>query len=219
MKFPRFLVIEGNIGAGKTTLANKLGEKYGAGIIREQFEDNPFLPKFYGDQERYAFPLELSFMADRYKQLKDRLLSPGLFEPFHISDYYFMKSLIFAGITLHDDEYKLYRQLFDIIYQTLPKPDLYVYLHLPVEKLLSNIAKRNRDYEKNINIDYLHRLKNAYWEFFKQCEFPVLVLNTKDVDFVKSNVDLQTIDDLIFNHEYSSGISIVDVKPFKIRPE
>lgn len=216
MAFNGFLVIEGNIGAGKTTLVNKLAEKYGAGKILEQFEDNPFLPKFYADQSRYAFPLELAFMADRYKQLKEKLMSPALFEPFKVSDYYFMKSLIFAGITLKEDEYKLYRQLFDIIYQTLPKPDLYVYLHLPVDQLVNNIHSRNRDYEKHISKDYLDELKKAYWEFFKQCDFPVLVLNTRLVDFVKDEKDFETINDLIFNHTYPPGISIINVEPSKI---
>lgn len=213
MVYPRFLVVEGNIGAGKTTLATMLSKQHNAGLILERFEDNPFLPKFYQDTQRYAFPLELSFMADRYKQLQKKVMSPELFENFLIADYYFMKSLIFAGITLSDDEYHLYRQLFDIIYKTLPRPDLYVYLHVPMTKLRQNIKQRNRDYEQGITSDYLNKLKDGYWEFFKQCDFPVLVLNTGGVDFVKNAADYKMIHDLIFKDQYPVGITIIDVIP------
>jgi deoxyguanosine kinase len=137
----KFIVIEGLIGAGKTSLSKKIAEKYNAKLILEQFADNPFLPKFYKEPEKYSFQLELSFLAERYHQLKDELSSGDLFKSFLISDYYFTKSLIFAKSTLADDEYRLFRNLFDIILATLPKPDLYVYLHLKPENALKNIKK------------------------------------------------------------------------------
>ena len=139
-----YIAIEGNIGAGKTSLATKISEQFGAKLLLERFADNPFLPKFYANPTRYSFPLELSFLADRYQQLKEELGSIDMFSPFTIADYYFMKSLVFASSTLEEDEYNLYRQIFHIIHSSLPKPDLYVYLHVPPEKLLSNIASRGR---------------------------------------------------------------------------
>ena len=144
-----YIVIEGNIGAGKTSLAKRISGDFNGKLILERFADNPFLPKFYKDPERYSFPLELSFLADRYNQLKRELSDRDLFKSFTIADYYFMKSLIFARATLSDDEYNLYRQIFEIIYSTLPKPDLFVYLHVDPDNLLMNIKKRGRDYEQN----------------------------------------------------------------------
>lgn len=140
----RFLVIEGNIGAGKTTLASMLSDDLNARLVLEQFADNPFLPKFYADQERYSFPLELSFLADRYNQIKKEVLQPELFRSLMISDYYFTKSAIFASNTLQTDEYRLFRRLFNIVFESLPKPDLYVYLYLSTDNLMRNIRKRQR---------------------------------------------------------------------------
>ncbi|HRX32118.1 MAG TPA: deoxynucleoside kinase, partial [Tenuifilaceae bacterium] len=154
----QYLVIEGNIGAGKTTLATMLANELNAKLTLEQFSDNPFLPKFYQNPERYSFPLELSFLAERYRQLNVDLRSTSLFHNITIADYFFMKSLIFAQNTLTGDELQLYKQLFNIIYSSLPKPDLYVYLHLPTEKLLKNIEKRGREYEKTITADYLNSI-------------------------------------------------------------
>ncbi len=145
-----YVVIEGNIGAGKTTLATRIAEQFNARLILEQFADNPFLPKFYQDPEKYSFPLELSFLASRYKQLNDELGSQDIFKAFTVADYYFMKSLVFAASTLKGDEYNLYRQIFYIIYSSLPKPDIYVYLHISAERLLKNISNRGREYEKSI---------------------------------------------------------------------
>jgi len=143
----RYLVIEGNIGAGKTTLTKMIAEEYNARVVLEQFADNPFLPKFYDDPQRYSFPLELSFLAERYRQLNNELRAVSLFQPLVVADYFFMKSLIFAQNTLAQDEFNLYRQIFEIIYSSIPKPDLYVYLHLPVPRLIQNIKKRGREYE------------------------------------------------------------------------
>ena len=156
----QFLVIEGNIGAGKTTLSQKVAEDFNAKLILEQFADNPFLPKFYEDQDRYSFPLELSFLADRYSQIKKQVLNLDLFHSFLVADYYFAKSSIFAQNTLKDDEYRLFRQIFNIIFETMPKPDLYVYLHANTPKLLDNISKRGRNYEQRIEPAYLEKIQN-----------------------------------------------------------
>lgn len=180
-----FLVIEGNIGAGKTTFAKMLSAEYDARLILEQFAENPFLPKFYNDPEKYSFPLELSFLAERYGQLKKELTNRDLFHQNTIADYYFMKSLIFAQNTLARDEYNLYRNFFDIIYERLPKPDLFVYLHLPEELLLTNIRKRGRDYEQSIDAEYLKKIREGYFTFFsQQSDFPVLIVDTSKIDFV-----------------------------------
>ena len=204
----QFLVIEGNIGAGKTTLATKLAEDYNAKLILEQFADNPFLPKFYDDQERYSFPLELSFLADRYNQIKKQVLNLDLFHSFLVADYYFAKSSIFAQNTLKDDEYRLFRQIFDIVFETMPKPDLYVYLHADVDKLLKNIKKRGRDYEKNINPSYLDSIKQGYFVFFKQVStFPILIIDTNNIDFVSNNEHYEQLKEIIFKSGYKIGIN------------
>lgn len=204
----QFLVIEGNIGAGKTTLAQMLANEYNAKLILEQFADNPFLPKFYNDQERYSFPLELSFLADRYNQIKKEVLHLDLFHSFIIADYYFAKSAIFAQNTLKDDEYHLFRQIFNIVSEAMPKPDLYVYLHSDVQNLLKNIALRGRDYEKNINAEYLEEIKQGYFSFFKQIStFPILVIDTNYNDFVNNPDHFQRLKDAIFNNNYKLGIN------------
>lgn len=203
-----YLVIEGNIGAGKTTLATMLSADLNSKLILEGFSDNPFLPKFYSDPAKYSFPLELSFLAERYSQLKNDLASRDLFHDLTIMDYYFMKSLIFAQNTLAPDEYNLYRKFFDIIYERLPKPDLYVYLHIPESKLIENIRMRGRDYEQSIEISYLRTIKEGYFNFFsQQTDFPVLIIDTSNVDFVKNSAHYQMIKDLIFANRYPNGIS------------
>ncbi|GAB7086411.1 deoxynucleoside kinase [Marinifilum fragile] len=203
-----FIVIEGNIGAGKTTLSHKISEERNAKLILEQFAENPFLPKFYKDPEKYSFPLEMSFLADRYNQLKKELSERDLFKSFTISDYYFMKSLIFSKQTLQDDEYTLYRQFFHIIYNSLPKPDLYVYLHSNVEKLLSNIKKRGREYEQEITAEYLLKIQDSYFEFFKQQQdLKFLVIDTNDVDFVNQQSDYEKITKAIFETQCKSGLN------------
>lgn len=204
----QFLVIEGNIGAGKTTLAQMLANEYNAKLILEQFADNPFLPKFYNDQERYSFPLELSFLADRYNQIKKEVLHLDLFHSFIIADYYFAKSAIFAQNTLKDDEYHLFRQIFNIVSEAMPKPDLYVYLHSDVQNLLKNITLRGRDYEKNIKAEYLEEIKQGYFSFFKQIStFPILVIDTNYIDFVNNPDHFQRLKEAIFNNNYKLGIN------------
>ncbi|NRT11789.1 2-amino-4-hydroxy-6-hydroxymethyldihydropteridine diphosphokinase [Flavobacterium sp. 14A] len=185
-----YIAFEGNIGAGKTTLTNKIAEDFNAKTVLERFADNPFLPKFYEDQNRYAFPLEMSFLADRYQQLSDDLAQFDLFKDFLVADYHIFKSLIFAKITLADDEYRLYRNLFDIIYKEMPKPDLYVYLYQNSDRLLQNIKKRGRDYEQNIAADYLDKINSGYLDYIKsQKDLNVLIVDVSDKDFVKNQSD------------------------------
>ena len=184
----KFIVVEGNIGAGKTTLVERLGMQLNGRVILEEFKDNPFLPKFYHEPERFAFPLELSFLAARYRQLKNDLDMGDLFHALTISDYHFMKSLIFARFTLPEDEYKLYRQVFDIIYSMIPIPDLYVFLYRPIDVLLSNIAKRGREYEKSIDRDYLNNVQDSYFRFFREHpEIPVVILDLGGNDFLTND--------------------------------
>jgi deoxyguanosine kinase len=205
-----YVVIEGNIGAGKTTLASRIAEQFNAHLILEKFADNPFLPKFYNDPGKYSFPLELSFLASRYKQLKEELVPQDLFKSFSIADYYFMKSLVFAASTLTGDEYSLYRQIFYIIYGSLPKPDIYVYLHLNPERLMENIKKRGRNYEKSITKEYLQKIQDSYFAFFKQDpENKYLVIDINDIDFVANENHYSKIIDTIFFDNYPVGLNKV----------
>ncbi|MDP5201463.1 2-amino-4-hydroxy-6-hydroxymethyldihydropteridine diphosphokinase [Flavobacterium sp. DG2-3] len=185
-----YVSFEGNIGAGKTTLVHKIAEDFNGKTVLERFADNPFLPKFYKDQNRYAFPLEMSFLADRYQQLSDDLAQFDLFKDFIVADYHIFKSLIFAKITLAEDEYRLYRNLFDIIYKEMPKPDLYIYLYQNTDRLLQNIKKRGRVYEQNIEAVYLEKINNGYLEYIKsQTDLNVLIIDVSDRDFVKKHED------------------------------
>jgi deoxyguanosine kinase len=185
-----YIAIEGNIGAGKTTLATKIAEDFNAKTVLERFADNPFLPKFYKDQNRYAFPLEMSFLADRYQQISDDLAQFDLFKDFIIADYHIFKSLIFAKVTLQEDEYRLYKTLFDIIYKEMPRPDLYIYLYQNTEKLLQNIKKRGRSYEQEIPSDYLERINEGYLDYIKtQQDLNVLIIDVSEKDFVKNQED------------------------------
>ena len=205
-----YVVIEGNIGAGKTTLAGRIADQFNAHLILEHFADNPFLPKFYNDPEKYSFPLELSFLASRYKQLKDELVPQDLFKSFSVADYYFMKSLVFAASTLTGDEFNLYRQIFYIIYGSIPKPDIYVYLHLSPERLLENIKKRGRNYEKTITKDYLVKIQNSYFSFFRQNPGnKYLVLDVNNIDFVSNESHYSKVIDAIFFDEYPVGLNKV----------
>lgn len=204
----RFLVIEGNIGAGKTSLANKMAEDFNAKLILEQFADNPFLPKFYTDQERYSFPLELSFLADRYNQIKKEILNLDLFHNLLIADYYFSKSAIFAQNTLKEDEYRLFRRLFNIVFETMPRPDLYVYLHLGTDGLLKNIATRGRDYERRIDREYLEKIQSGYFNYLKQVtDFPVILIDTSNIDFVNNQADYIKLKGTIFQNNYKIGLN------------
>ncbi|MBN2237411.1 MAG: deoxynucleoside kinase, partial [Bacteroidales bacterium] len=181
-----FIAIEGTIGAGKTSLATKIAEDYNGKLILEQFDDNPFLPKFYEEADKYAFPLELSFLAERYQQLTSQLTSQDLFKNFTISDYFINKSLIFAQKTLANDLFGLYSKLFQIINASMPTPDLLVYLYLKVDRLQENIRKRGRSYEQSIANEYLESIQQGYFEFIKQQQnMRILILDTNGIDFVK----------------------------------
>ena len=185
-----YIAIEGNIGAGKTSLASKIARDFNAKLILERFADNPFLPKFYEDANRYAFTLEMSFLADRYQQISDDLSQLDLFKDFIVSDYDVFKSLIFSKITLAEDEFKLYRKLFYLMYKDLRKPDLYVYLYQNTIQLQENIKKRGRDYEQNIADDYLEKINSGYLEFLKtQKDFNVKIIDISDRDFIDNRAD------------------------------
>ncbi|WP_276976034.1 2-amino-4-hydroxy-6-hydroxymethyldihydropteridine diphosphokinase [Flavobacterium filum] len=185
-----YIAIEGNIGAGKTTLSSKISEDFNAKLVLERFADNPFLPKFYEDQNRYAFPLEMSFLADRYQQLTDDLAQFDLFKDFVVADYHIFKSLIFAKVTLAEDEFRLYKTMFDIIHKEMPKPDLYVYLYQNTEQLLENIKKRGRSYEMQIPAEYLEKINQGYLDFIKtQTQLNVLIIDVSNKDFVNFQED------------------------------
>lgn len=195
-----YIAIEGNIGAGKTSLSTAIAHDFNAKLILERFADNPFLPKFYEDAQRYAFPLEMSFLADRYQQISDDLSQLDLFKDFIVSDYDIFKSLIFSKITLQSDEFKLYRKLFYLMYKDIAKPDLYVYLYQNTERLQSNIKKRGRDYEQNIDAEYLDKINSGYLEFLKsQPDFNIKIIDISDKDFVKQREDYLSILHLICN--------------------
>jgi deoxyguanosine kinase len=205
-----YLVIEGNIGAGKTTLATMLAEETGSRLILEQFSDNPFLAKFYEDPERYAFQLELSFLSERYQQIKTELGHPDLFGQGVVSDYYLAKSFIFSKYNLKSDEMLLFEKLFSIINLQVPRPDLYVYLHLPVDRLLENIRARVRSYEKNIRAGYLKEVQDGYFGFFKsQTELKIVVIDTSELDFVNKDSDYQQIKKIIFEKDFRPGLNML----------
>lgn len=185
-----YIAIEGNIGAGKTSLATQISQDFNAKLVLERFADNPFLPKFYKKPQRYAFTLEMSFLADRYQQITDDLGQLDLFKDFIVSDYDVFKSLIFSKITLQPDEFKLYRKLFYLMYKDIAKPDLYVYLYQNTERLQANIKKRGRKYESEIEDDYLEKINTGYLNFLKsQTEFNVKIIDVSDRDFVKNRAD------------------------------
>jgi deoxyguanosine kinase len=189
-----FIVIEGNIGAGKTTLSSMISDTYNAKLILEGFADNPFLPKFYEDKARYAFPLEMSFLAERYQQYTESTSQLDLFKNFMVSDYDIYKSLIFAQITLSTEEYTLYRKLFGFMYKDAKIPDAYIYLYQNIDRLLENIAKRGRDYEKNIDAAYLEKINQGYLDFIKtHHQNQHLILDISDRDFVNNPEDYQWI--------------------------
>ncbi len=203
MKY-NFITIEGNIGAGKTTLAHILSKHYKARLILEEFADNPFLPRFYENPEQYAFPLELFFMAERYKQLKELLHTKDMFQSVTISDYLFTKCLLFAKVNLPDEEFRLYQKLFDIINPQIVQPDLLIYLHTPVNRLQENIRKRNRSYEQDIPNDYLFSLQETYTQYIKQHNIKTLFVDASNADFIGNDAHIKTITDAL-EKDYETG--------------
>lgn len=205
-----FITIEGNIGAGKTTLATRLAQHYNAKLVLEEFADNPFLPKFYEKPDQYAFPLELFFMAERYKQLQDLILQKSMFHQLTISDYLFTKSLLFAKVTLSEDEYKLYQRLFEIVQQNLIQPEILIYLHAPVQKLQQNIRKRQRSYEQGIPDEYLQNLQDTYLQYLKQFPVPTLFVDASNADFLSNNKHLEIITAAL-TKKYEPGLHQIEL--------
>ncbi|HRP55391.1 deoxynucleoside kinase [Agriterribacter sp.] len=203
MKY-HFITIEGNIGAGKTTLAHLLSRHFNARLILEQFADNPFLAKFYENPKQNAFPLELFFMAERYKQLKELIHTKDLFQSITISDYLFTKCLLFAKVNLPDEEFLLYQRLFDIINQQLIQPDILIYLHAPVGNLQANIKKRGRTYEQNIPDEYLFNIQQTYTHYIKQHNIRTLYVDAGKADFLGNESHLKTIIDAL-DKDYETG--------------
>lgn len=200
----QFITIEGNIGAGKTTLAHLLSKHFNARLILEEFADNPFLPKFYENPGQFAFPLELFFMAERYKQLKELLQQKDMFQSVTISDYLFTKCLLFAKVNLPDDEFRLYQRLFEIIHQQLVQPDILIYLHAPVNKLQENIRKRNRVYEQKIPNEYLFNIQEKYTHYIKEHRIKTLFVDASNANFLDNQKQLQVIIDAL-DKEYENG--------------
>jgi deoxyadenosine/deoxycytidine kinase len=203
MKY-HFITIEGNIGAGKTTLAHLLSRHYNARLVLEEFADNPFLPKFYENPKLYAFPLELFFMAERYKQLKELIQQRDMFQTLTISDYLFTKCLLFAKVNLPEDEFHLYQRLFEIIHQQLIQPDILIYLHAPVTKLQANIKKRNRSYEQNIADDYLFNIQETYTNYIKHHNIKTIFIDASNADFLSNEKHFKVVTDALErDHEES----------------
>jgi deoxyguanosine kinase len=203
MKY-NFITIEGNIGAGKTTLAHLLSKHFNARLILEEFADNPFLPKFYENKQQYAFPLELFFMAERYKQLKELLQTKDMFQKVTISDYLFTKCLLFAKVNLPEEEFLLYQKLFDIINPQLVQPDLLIYLHAPISRLKENIRKRNRSYEQSIDPEYLFSLQETYTQYIKQHNIKTLFIDASSADFLGNEKHLNAVLDAL-EKDYENG--------------
>jgi deoxyadenosine/deoxycytidine kinase len=207
MKLPyNYITIEGNIGAGKTTLARKMAVQFGLKLVEEQFADNPFLPLFYRNPQRYSFSLELFFLAERYQQLKDNIAMQDMFQQQTVSDYVLSKSLIFARVTLNANEFALYNRLFHIIHSHIAKPDILIYLHKDIPALLKNISRRGREYELKIEEEYLKKIDEGYWEYFRQQSgFPILVIDTNELDYVNRQEDYDKIISQL-SEKYPDGI-------------
>ena len=190
----KFIAIEGNIGAGKTTLCHRLAARTGCSLVLEQFTDNPFLPPFYEQPERYAFPVELFFMTERHKQLLEHFANPDLFSTLTVADYFFVKTLLFAKNNLSEEEFRLFQRLFSVLNATFPKPDMLLYLHRPVDALLRQIRQRGREIERNISPTYLEEIQNAYFDYLKtETETPVIVLDLGNADFQRDDAVFEKI--------------------------
>ena len=209
-----YIAIEGTIGAGKTTLATRISNDFNGKLVLEEFEGdkNPFLPKFYKEPEKYSFQLEMTFLALRYQQLKDKLGALDLFHDFIISDYYVAKSLIFSRNNLQEDEYQLFSRFFNIIFSDMPKPELLVYLYCDVDRLQANIHKRGRSYEQEISDEYLVDIQQGYLNFLNQQQgnMRILLLDTTRMDFVANESDYRRIIDAI-DQPYDIGLHRVEL--------
>lgn len=203
MKY-HFIAIEGNIGAGKTTLAHLLSKKLNARLVLEEFDENPFLPKFYENPKQYAFPLELFFMAERFKQMKDMLQTKDMFQSVTVSDYLFTKCLLFAKVNLAEEEFRLYQKLFDIMHQQIIFPDVVIYLHASVNKLQKNIKKRNRVYEQQISDEYLFNIQETYTSYIKQHNIRTIFIDSSNADFLDNEAHLKVVLDAL-NSDIENG--------------
>ncbi len=205
--FPyNFLCIEGNIGTGKTSFCKMIEEEYNCKMILEQFDDNPFLPFFYREPERYGFTVELFFMTERYKQMTRHLLNQDLFLDFTISDYFFTKTLLFARNNLNDEEYRMFTKMFNVFNQSFPTPDLLVYFHRSTDILLKNIEKRGRGYESDISQAYLQKVQDSYFEYFRNIvSFPILIIDLHTLDFVENKKHYEEVKYLI-SKSYNPGV-------------
>ncbi len=208
-----YIVIEGNIGAGKTSLANKISKRFNSALISEQFSPNPFLEKFYSDPRRYAFPLEMSFLAERYTQLSRVFSSRDTCGSFFISDYFISKSLIFSKITLTGEESDLFERIYSITSRPLPRPSLYVYIHRSVENLLQNIRNRGRSYERSISVSYLEKIEKGYLEYLnckeREKRMKILMVDLKDIDFIGDDTNFETLINVIFKRSHSFGLNSI----------
>ncbi len=201
-----FIAIEGNIGAGKTTLCQMLAADFGCRLVLERFAENPFLPYFYESPERYAFPVELFFMTERHKQLQEELAQQSLFESFIVADYFFLKTLLFAKNNLNEEEYRLFQRLFHILNAAFPKPELLVYLHRPVPDLLHNIQKRGRVFEQDISADYLLQIQQTYFEFFRtEQTLPILIIESEGIDFQSNKSHYEQLVQIL-TQSYKPGV-------------
>lgn len=202
----KYICVEGNIGAGKTTLCEKLSQEYNCKLILEEFAENPFLKYFYADPERYSLTVELFFLAERQKQLQKEIIHKDMFTDFVLADYTLIKSLLFAKNNLKPEEFKLYQNIFQALSQGIPRPDLLIYLHRPIENVLSNIQKRGRPYELNIEFEYLENIQNMYFEFFRtQTLIPVLIVDAENMDFLQNPTHYNEIKNL-FTREFTPGV-------------
>lgn len=207
-----YIVIEGNIGVGKTTFCRKLQEKYNARLILEQFSDNPFLPYFYENPERHAFSVELFFMTERHRQLQEELIQGDLFNEQIISDYIFTKTLLFAKNNLNEEEYRLFNRLFHVLNAHFKKPDIVIYLHRPIRTLLTQIKKRGRSYEKEMSAMYLENIQKTYFDFFKMdSDYPILVVGIGDLDFEKDTHAFERLHNLLLK-TYDAKVHYIDLE-------
>lgn len=207
VQFPyNYIAIEGNIGSGKTTFCKMIQKEYNCTLILEEFDDNPFLPYFYKDPERFAFTVELFFMTERYKQMQRSLLTRDMFSDFTVSDYAFIKTLLFARQNLPEEEYKLFQKMFTPLNQSFPQPDILVYFHRNVDVLQQNIAKRGRSYEKNISDEYLTKVQNSYFEYFRNIlSIPILIIDLNTIDFETNAKNYEVVKQLLAK-KYNPGV-------------
>jgi deoxyadenosine/deoxycytidine kinase len=192
-----FIAVEGNIGAGKTTLSQLLSQHYNSKLMLEEFAENPFLTKFYENPKQYAFPLELFFLAERFKQQQDLIKTADLFQSVTISDYLFTKCLLFAKVNLPEEEYRLYQKMYEVFSQQLTQPDILIYLHAPVNKLQSNIKKRNRKFEQSIPDEYLFKLQETYTSYIKQHNIKTIFVDASNADFLYNEAHFKLITDAL----------------------